>query len=450
MVKRKQLESLESVLSRPWCYYCEKDFDDLKICIDHQKAKHFQCMVGNCHRRLNTVGGLKVHMQQVHKEELHETPNALEGRKDLNLEIFGMEGVPQELVEQRTAYVTEQYHRMAEDYRKKTGNPLPGSVPPEEASAPKRQRTEDMDEVKRRVREIKARRDAEKAAKAAGLTIPKPADSPSSAAAPAPGAPAADKGGPEGGGAIMPDHALPAPAPPTGPAAFNYPPVYLPHASFGFPSSSPLPINPMNAFHAPSSSSPVPPSPFLGGPPGLPQAPHGYHGPTPGYSGPPSGPGLPGLPGLPMMPMPAKPVNHLPFPSSHSPMAGNGFTAPQQPPLPVREKYKPPTPPQMPPGTPATIAHHSSQQSELELLMDKASADAASGKLPMSKQKAMKQEALKQERARMMLAALDGLTWEEKRALTMKQRGASKTSKTSKTIGAAHDAVTGTVDVAAN
>ena len=46
---------MEEILSRPWCYYCERDFDDLKILINHQKAKHFKCE--RCGRRLNTAGG---------------------------------------------------------------------------------------------------------------------------------------------------------------------------------------------------------------------------------------------------------------------------------------------------------------------------------------------------------------------------------------------------------
>lgn len=34
----------------------ERDFDDLKILISHQKAKHFKCE--RCGRRLNTAGGM--------------------------------------------------------------------------------------------------------------------------------------------------------------------------------------------------------------------------------------------------------------------------------------------------------------------------------------------------------------------------------------------------------
>lgn len=35
--------------------------------MQHQKAKHFKCKL--CPRRLNTAGGLAVHIQQVHKLE---------------------------------------------------------------------------------------------------------------------------------------------------------------------------------------------------------------------------------------------------------------------------------------------------------------------------------------------------------------------------------------------
>lgn len=36
----------------------ERDFDDLKILISHQKAKHFKCE--RCGRRLNTAGGKQI------------------------------------------------------------------------------------------------------------------------------------------------------------------------------------------------------------------------------------------------------------------------------------------------------------------------------------------------------------------------------------------------------
>lgn len=69
---------------RPWCWYCEREFEDEKgeshalsrygvteairsVLMQHQKAKHFKCNM--CPRRLNTAGGLAVHIQQVHKLE---------------------------------------------------------------------------------------------------------------------------------------------------------------------------------------------------------------------------------------------------------------------------------------------------------------------------------------------------------------------------------------------
>lgn len=53
--KKRSNPEVEELLARPWCYYCERDFDDLKILIAHQKAKHYKCE--RCGRRLNTAGG---------------------------------------------------------------------------------------------------------------------------------------------------------------------------------------------------------------------------------------------------------------------------------------------------------------------------------------------------------------------------------------------------------
>ncbi|KAG2174318.1 hypothetical protein INT43_004341 [Umbelopsis isabellina] len=79
---------------RPWCWYCEKDFDDDKVLVTHQRAKHFKCDV--CNKKLTTAGGMAVHAMQVHKVEITKVPNALPGRETLEIEIFGMEGIPPE------------------------------------------------------------------------------------------------------------------------------------------------------------------------------------------------------------------------------------------------------------------------------------------------------------------------------------------------------------------
>eukprot|EP00123_Amoebidium_parasiticum_P005657 comp16806_c0_seq1/m.15202 comp16806_c0_seq1/g.15202 ORF comp16806_c0_seq1/g.15202 comp16806_c0_seq1/m.15202 type:complete len:300 (-) comp16806_c0_seq1:199-1098(-) len=78
---------------KPWCWYCDRDFDDEKILIQHQKAKHFKCHV--CSRKLNTAGGMVIHCMQVHKEKVTVVPNSKPGRESVDIEIFGMEGIPE-------------------------------------------------------------------------------------------------------------------------------------------------------------------------------------------------------------------------------------------------------------------------------------------------------------------------------------------------------------------
>ncbi|KAG9050010.1 hypothetical protein FS842_011445 [Serendipita sp. 407] len=88
MAKKKKTKHV----LRPWCWYCERDFEDEKVLMQHQKAKHFKC--GHCPRKLNTAGGLAVHIQQVHKLDPEPIENAIQGRNGYDIEIFGMEGIP--------------------------------------------------------------------------------------------------------------------------------------------------------------------------------------------------------------------------------------------------------------------------------------------------------------------------------------------------------------------
>jgi hypothetical protein len=78
---------------KPWCWYCNREFEDEKILIQHQKAKHFKCAV--CHKKLFTGPGLSIHCMQVHKETIDKIPNALPHRTSIELEIYGMEGIPE-------------------------------------------------------------------------------------------------------------------------------------------------------------------------------------------------------------------------------------------------------------------------------------------------------------------------------------------------------------------
>ncbi|XP_020512161.1 BUB3-interacting and GLEBS motif-containing protein ZNF207 isoform X1 [Labrus bergylta] len=84
---------------KPWCWYCNRDFDDEKILIQHQKAKHFKCHI--CHKKLYTGPGLAIHCMQVHKETIDGVPNAIPGRTDIELEIYGMEGIPEKDMDER-------------------------------------------------------------------------------------------------------------------------------------------------------------------------------------------------------------------------------------------------------------------------------------------------------------------------------------------------------------
>ena len=87
-VRVRERETVEDLLERPWCYYREKDLDDVNILQTHQREKHFACENG-CTRKLNTASGLQVHTQQVHKKTITQIRDALPGREDPGVEIFG-------------------------------------------------------------------------------------------------------------------------------------------------------------------------------------------------------------------------------------------------------------------------------------------------------------------------------------------------------------------------
>lgn len=72
--------------------------------------------------------GLSVHLNQVHKENLDQVENALPNRTGLEVEIFGMEGIPQEVLEQHRNRIVQTFYQAQEDRRVATGNPLPGQT----------------------------------------------------------------------------------------------------------------------------------------------------------------------------------------------------------------------------------------------------------------------------------------------------------------------------------
>ncbi|KAF4660642.1 hypothetical protein FOL47_007064 [Perkinsus chesapeaki] len=97
--KNKHSEGGSSKVFRPFCYYCERDFDDEKVLIQHQKIKHFKC--STCQRKLDTASGLVAHMLQVHRETLNKVPDAIKGRENPDLQVRGMENVPMGLILER-------------------------------------------------------------------------------------------------------------------------------------------------------------------------------------------------------------------------------------------------------------------------------------------------------------------------------------------------------------
>ncbi|KAK0712815.1 hypothetical protein B0T26DRAFT_650214 [Lasiosphaeria miniovina] len=160
--KRAHVPDVQELLEKPWCYYCEREFEDLKMLISHQKAKHFKC--SRCNKRLNTAGGLAVHMTQVHKETLEMVENTIQGREGLEVEIFGMEGVPADILHEHQRAIVLEYNAKQMERRIATGNPPPGQGG---HVSTKRLKTETSEELKARLAEFKAKNAAAKAAKAA-------------------------------------------------------------------------------------------------------------------------------------------------------------------------------------------------------------------------------------------------------------------------------------------
>eukprot|EP01054_Gregarina_sp_Poly1_P006281 Gregarina_sp_Poly_1__6280@NODE_3332_length_1174_cov_301_157182_g2110_i0_p1_GENE_NODE_3332_length_1174_cov_301_157182_g2110_i0NODE_3332_length_1174_cov_301_157182_g2110_i0_p1_ORF_typecomplete_len301_score54_81zfC2H2_3rep/PF18868_1/0_00043zfC2H2_8/PF15909_5/0_00058zfC2H2_jaz/PF12171_8/0_033zfC2H2_jaz/PF12171_8/25zfC2HC_2/PF13913_6/0_12zfC2HC_2/PF13913_6/54DUF629/PF04780_12/13DUF629/PF04780_12/0_18zfC2H2_6/PF13912_6/26zfC2H2_6/PF13912_6/1_4zfC2H2_2/PF12756_7/9_2zfC2H2_2/PF12756_7/9_5zfDi19/PF05605_ len=99
---RKKRRGLEL---KPFCYYCDREFDDEKVLLLHQKAKHFKC--SQCNRKLDTATGLVVHLLQVHKESLSKVPNAKKDRDGPEIVIHGMSGVPSELLLEKQRKLAE-------------------------------------------------------------------------------------------------------------------------------------------------------------------------------------------------------------------------------------------------------------------------------------------------------------------------------------------------------
>lgn len=127
--------------------------------------------------------GLSVHLNQVHKETLDHVENALPNRQGLDVEIFGMEGIPADILDQHRNRIIQNFYQAQEDRRVATGNPLPGQAKPPK----KKLKMETPEELKARLADHRAK---VAAAKAAGLPHPGISVSPA-AGAPANASPGA-------------------------------------------------------------------------------------------------------------------------------------------------------------------------------------------------------------------------------------------------------------------
>ncbi|PSR77482.1 hypothetical protein PHLCEN_2v7913 [Hermanssonia centrifuga] len=263
--------------------------------MQHQKAKHFKCNL--CPRRLNTAGGLAVHIQQVHKLEPENLPridNALPGRDGYEVEIFGMEGIPAPDVA---------------DYKRRKEIELglnPGSISQPPAKRPKVENRAISED------ELKAQLEAHKALMGASDPSNLPASSDAST----------------GGVYGAPPQAYSAPPTVVSPPTVGTPtiPPGAPHffPPPGYPGAPPFPMPPGMQMPMPPGFPPLPP--MQGPPPGLMMPPPGLHpfSLPPGMAPPPFPFFPPGMspPGFPPMATPTPPVHTPNFVPASNPHAG--------------------------------------------------------------------------------------------------------------------------------
>lgn len=117
--------SSRSIQDKPeiFCFYCDREFDDERILIQHQKLKHFKCDF--CNKKLATVGGLVIHCTQVHKEPITKVPNAIPEREKIEYDVFGMAGIPDEFLSENA-----KIRKRMEMANSQPGLPIPTFVPP--------------------------------------------------------------------------------------------------------------------------------------------------------------------------------------------------------------------------------------------------------------------------------------------------------------------------------
>lgn len=103
-------------------------------------------------------------MNQVHKETLTTVENALPNRAAADIEIFGMEGIPEDILLAHNQRISHEYFAAEAERRAISGNPAPGASGNQGGgSGVKKPKIETPAELKKRLAEHKARKAAAEA-----------------------------------------------------------------------------------------------------------------------------------------------------------------------------------------------------------------------------------------------------------------------------------------------
>ena len=95
-------------------------------------------------------------MTQVHKENLTHVENAIGGRQGLDIEIFGMEGVPAEIVDSHNQQVTQKHFAEEAERARLTGNPVRGTYANGQPLPNKRKKVdESLEEIEKRANKFR-------------------------------------------------------------------------------------------------------------------------------------------------------------------------------------------------------------------------------------------------------------------------------------------------------
>ena len=110
-----------------------------------------------------------MHMNQVHKETLTNVENALPNRQGLEVEIFGMEGIPEDVVQAHNQRIIAGFYQAEAERRAASGNNGPGGGAGGQAKKPK---FESPSDLKKRLAEHKARKAEQAANNSSGANTP--------------------------------------------------------------------------------------------------------------------------------------------------------------------------------------------------------------------------------------------------------------------------------------